>query len=180
MCTLNPDRSVARNASDLNPDRPLSRRAWFAAIASGAGLLAAACSAGGSQLLDTPEGQVLQYEGDDVLILVSGLQKSYQPGDRMRLNLLVNNQSAGFVQIKLRTKLLGRGDQPVVQPEPIMLEVKSDDATSADQSIDLPRDLLPGDYTLSVEVPPWKLDGREFGVGATLRAPVRLNAGATQ
>jgi hypothetical protein len=29
---------------------------------------------------------------------------------------------------------------------------------------------------LSVEVPPWKLDGREFGVGATLRAPVRLTA----
>ena len=168
------------NASPLNPDQPLSRRAWFAAIASGAGLLAAACSASGPQLLDTPEGQVLQYEGDDLLILVSGLQKSYQIGDQMHLNLLVNNQSAGFVQIKLRTKLLGRGDQPVVQPEPVSLEVKSDDATSADQSIDLRRDLLPGDYTLSVEVPPWKLDGREVGVGATLRAPVRLNAATTQ
>jgi len=119
---------------------------------------------------------VLQYEGDDVLILVSGLQKSYQAGDQMHLNLLVNNQSSGFVQMKLRTKVLGRGDQPVVQPEPVMLEVKSDDASNADQSFDLPRGLLPGDYALSVEVPPWKLDGREFGVGATLRAPFRLNA----
>ncbi|HEY1298165.1 MAG TPA: hypothetical protein VGJ60_34230 [Chloroflexota bacterium] len=167
---------MAANPSQLNADRPLSRRAWFAAVVSGAGLLAAACGAGASQVLDTPEGQVLQYEGDDVLILVSGLQKSYQPGDQMHLNLLVNNQSAGFVQIKLRTKVLGRGDQPVVQPEPVMLEVKSDDASNADQTVDLPRDLLPGDYALSVEVPPWKLDGRESGVGATLRAPFRLKA----
>ena len=164
----------------LRPDVPVSRRAWLAALISGAGLLAAACSPSASQVLDTPEGRVLQYEGDDVLILVSGLQKSYQLGDQMHLNLLVNNQSAGFVQIKLRTKVLGRGDQPVVQPEPVMLEVKTDDASSADQSFDLPRDLLPGDYTLSVEVPPWKLDGREFGVGATLRAPVRLDAPASQ
>ena len=39
-------------------------------------------------------------------------------------------------------------------------------------------DLVPGDYTLSVEVPPWKRDGRDFGRGATLRAPVRLEAAA--
>jgi hypothetical protein len=162
--------------SPLTPDQPLSRRAWFAAVVSGAGLLAAACSAGSSQVLDTPDGQVLQYEGDDLLILVSGLQKSYQVGNQMQLNLLVNNQGTGFVQIKLRTKVLGRGDQPVVQPEPVMLEVKSDDASSADQAFILPPDLLPGDYNLAVEVPPWKLDGREFGVGATLRAPFRLDA----
>jgi hypothetical protein len=158
----------------MSDDRPLSRRAWFAALVSGAGLLAAACSSS-SQVLDTPEGRVIQYEGDDLLVLVSGLQPSYHVGDQMHLNLLVNNQSAGFVQVKLRTKLLGRADQPVVQPDPISLDIKSDDATSADQSFLLPRDLLPGDYTLSVEVPPWKLDGREFGPGATMRAPVRLD-----
>jgi hypothetical protein len=156
-------------------DRPVSRRAWFAAIVGGASLFAAACSPGSSQVLDTPEGRIVQYEGDDLLVLVSGLQPTYHLGDEVHLNLLVNNQSAGFVQIKLRTKLLGRADQPVVQPDPIMLDVKSDDANSADQSFLLPGDLLPGDYTLSVEVPPWKLDGREFGVGATLRAPVRLD-----
>jgi hypothetical protein len=164
----------------LSRDTPVSRRAWFAAIVSGAGLLAAACSPGSSQVLDTPEGRIVQYEGDNLLVLVSGLQPSYHLGDEVHLNLLVNNQSAGFVQIKLRTKLLGRADQPVVQPDPVMLDVKSDDATSVDQSFILPRDLLPGDYTLSVEVPPWKLDGREFGVGATLRAPVRLDAAASQ
>lgn len=158
----------------------MSRRAWFAAVVSGAGLLAAACSPGNSQVLNTPEGQILQYEGDDLLILVSGLQPSYHVGDQMQLNLMVNNQSAGFIQIKLRSKLLGRGDQPVVQPEPVNLEVKSDDASSEDQSFLLPRDLVPGEYALSVEVPPWKLDGREVGVGATLRAPVRLDAADSQ
>jgi hypothetical protein len=159
----------------IRADQRVSRRMWFAAMVSGAGLLAAACAPGGSQVLDTPEGRIVQYEGDDLLILVSGLQPSYHLGDEMHLNLMVNNQSAGFVQIKLRTKLLGRADQPVVQPDPINLDVKSDDASSADQSFILPRDLLAGDYTLSVEVPPWKLDGREVGVGATLRAPVHLD-----
>lgn len=149
-------------------------------MVSGAGLLAAACAPGSSQVLDTPEGRILQYEGDDLLILVSGLQPSYQLGDTVHLNLLVNNQSAGFVQIKLRTKLLGRGDQPVVQPDAVQMDVKSDDANNVDQSFILPRDLLTGDYTLSVEVPPWKLDGREFGVGATLRAPVRLDPAGPQ
>lgn len=164
----------------LRPDVPVSRRAWLAALVSGAGLLAAACSGGGSQVLDTPDGRVLQYEGDDMLILVSGLQPSYQLGDEVHLNLMVNNQTAGYVEIKLRTKLLGRGDQAVVQPDPVILDVNHDDASNQDQSFILPRDLLPGDYTLSVEVPPWKLDGREVGVGATLRAPVRLDPAAGQ
>ena len=149
-------------------------------MVSGAGLLAAACAPPSSQVLDTPEGRIVQYEGDDLLILLSGLQPSYRLGDTVNLNLLVNNQSAGFVQIKLRTKLLGRADQPVVQPDPVSMDVKSDDATNVDQSFILPRDLLTGDYTLTVEVPPWKLDGRETGVGATLRAPVRLEPAATQ
>jgi hypothetical protein len=161
-------------------DSRLSRRAWFASLVSSAGLLAAACSSPSAQVLDTPEGRVLQYEGDDLLVLVSGAEPAYQPGDHMRLNLMVNNQSAGFVQVKLRTKLLGRADQPVVQVDPVMLDVKSDDAVSADQDVPLPRDLLPGDYTLSIEVPPWKLDGREFGGGGTLRAPVRLNSPASE
>src|SRR5438309_2257832 len=157
----------------------LSRRAWFASLVSGAGLLAAACGSPGASVLDTPEGRVMQYEGDDLLVLVSGLQQTYRQGDSLHLTLLVNNQSAGYVQVRLRTKLLGRGEQPVVQADPALLSVKSDDAASVDQDLVLEPDLLPGDYELTVEVPPWKLDGRDFGHGATLRAPVRLEPGAT-
>src|SRR5438132_942089 len=164
--------------ADNNP--VLSRRAWLASLVSGAGLLVAACGSPGASVLDTPEGRVMQYEGDDLLVLVSGVQQSYRQGDSMHLNLLVNNQSAGFVQIRLRTKLLGRGDQPVIQADPALLSVKSDDASSVDQDLLLPRDLQAGEYTLSVEVPPWKLDGRDFGRGGNLRAPVRLEPAATQ
>jgi hypothetical protein len=154
----------------------VSRRAWLAGLVSGAGMLAAACAPSGSTVLDTPEGRVLQYEGDDLLVLVSGLQPSYRLGETIKLNLMVNNQSTSPVEVRLRAKLLGRGDQPVVQPEPALLDVRPDDASSVDQELPLGFSLLPGDYTLSVEVPPWRRDGREFGRGATLRAPVRLEA----
>ena len=159
-------------------DPVLSRRAWLAGLVSGASALAAACSSPGAVVLDTPEGRVLQYEGDDALILVSGVEGSYRLGESMKLNLIVNNQSTSLIQVRLRTKLLGRGDQPVVQAEPVLLDVRPDDASNVDQSVPLGLDLAPGDYTLSIEVPPWKRDGRDFGRGATLRAPVRLEGGS--
>src|SRR5207248_4821865 len=157
----------------------VSRRAWFAGLVSGASLIAAACTSPGAAVLDTPEGRVLQYEGDDLLVLVSGLQPTYHLGESIHLNLMVNNQSAGYVQVRLRTKLLGRGDQPILQPDPVSLAVKTDDAASVDQDLLLTRDLLPGDYALTVDVPPWKLDGRDFGRGATLRAAVRVDPPTT-
>jgi hypothetical protein len=156
-------------------DALVSRRAWLAGLVSGAGLLAAACGSPGAQVLDTPEGRVLQYEGDNLLVLVSGAQPGYHLGESMHLNVLVNNQSDGLAQVRVRTKLLGRGDQPVVQADAAVLTVNTDDASSVDQELPLARDLLPGDYTLSIEVPPWKVNGRDFGRGANLRAPVRLD-----
>jgi hypothetical protein len=157
-------------------DPAVSRRLWFAGLISGASMFVAACSSPGAMVLDTPEGRVLQYEGDDALILVSGVQDSYRLGDSMQLNLMVNNQSTSLIQVRLRTKLLGRADQPVVQAEPALLDVKPDDASNVDQTLPLGLDLQPGDYTLSIEVPPWKRDGRDFGRGATLRVPVRIQA----
>ena len=156
-------------------ERPFPRRLVVAALLSSASAFAAACGASpGPTVLDTPEGRVLQYEGDDLLVLVSGVQPSYRLGESMHLNLLVNNQSDKSADVRLRTKLLGRGDQPVVQLEPALLSIRPDDAGSVDQDVPLGTNLVPGDYTLSVEVPPWKLEGRDFGRGATLRAPVRL------
>jgi hypothetical protein len=148
-----------------------------AALLSSASAFAAACGAGspGATVLDTPEGRVLQYEGDDLLVLVSGAQASYHLGESMHLNLIVNNQSDKSADVRVRTKLLGRGDQPVVQLEPALLSIRPDDAGSVDQDVPLGTNLVPGDYTLSVEVPPWKLEGRDFGRGANLRAPVHLD-----
>ena len=83
-----------------------------------------------------------------------------------------------------KTPLKPAHGKPYLQMSPWVYEkvggVRVEGRRSADQSVFLPPDLLPGDYTLSVEVPPWKLDGREFGRGATLRAPVKLEAPASQ
>jgi hypothetical protein len=161
-------------------ERPFPRRMVVAALLSSASAFAVACSASpGATVLDTPEGRVLQYEGDDLLVLVGGVQPSYHLGESIHLNLIVNNQSDKSADVRLRTKLLGRGDQPVVQLEPALLSIRPDDAGSVDQDLPLGTNLLPGDYTLSVEVPPWKLEGRDSGRGATLRAPVRLDPPAS-
>ena len=54
-------------------EQPISRRAWIASLAGGAGAVAAACErSGGFTETDTPEGRVLQWEGDNLLVLVTG------------------------------------------------------------------------------------------------------------
>jgi hypothetical protein len=157
-------------------DRPVSRRAWLSALAGGAGMVAVACQPTvTSGELNTPEGRVIQWEGPDMLILVTGLEQQYQVGDVIRLNVLLNNQSNRVVEAHVRTKLLGLGDQAVVQAEPVQLTVGTQDASSVDQRLPTGRDLPPGDfYNVSVEVPPWTVEGRETGQGARLRAPIRL------
>jgi hypothetical protein len=169
--------SMTPNPKSQLPAPHFPRRMVVAALLSSASAFAAACGTGspGATVLDTPEGRVLQYEGDDLLVLVSGAQPSYHIGESIHLNLIVNNQSDKSADVRLRTKVLGRGDQPVVQLEPALLSIRPDDAASVDQDVPLGTNLVPGDYTLSVEVPPWKLEGRDFGRGATLRAPVHLD-----
>jgi hypothetical protein len=154
----------------------VSRRAWLSALAGGVGMVAVACQPGGTSTeLNTPEGRVIQWEGDNMLILVTGLQPQYEVGDVIRLNVLLNNQGNRPVDARVRTKLLGLGDQPVAQLEPVQLTVNTKDASSVDQVLPTGRDLPPGDYyAVSVEVPPWVVDGRETGSGARLRAPIKI------
>jgi len=157
-------------------ERSLSRRAWLSALAGGAGALSGACQSSGATEVTTPEGRVIQWEGDELIVLLSGVQQRYRPGAVVRLNVLVNNQSTKLVQVRLRTKLLGLGDQPVVQAEPVVLTVKPEEAASVDQELPTGRSLDPGDYTVSVEMPPWIVETRESGSGARLRAPVKVDA----
>lgn len=158
-------------------EQPLSRRAWLTSLASGAGTLVAACqgSQGVTEVI-TPEGRVLQWQGEDLLLLVQGVQPRYRIGDTLRVNVMVNNQSSRLAEVRLRTRLLGRGDQAVVEAEVALLTVKPQDASNVDRELPLGRNLTPGEYTLSVELPPWKLDGREAGRGATVRSTVQLDA----
>ena len=156
-------------------EQPISRRAWLGALVSGAGALAAAC--GGSPGVTeerTDAGRVLRWEGDDVVVLVSGIQDRYQAGTPITLNLIVNNQSTKVLQARLRTRLLGRGEQAVVEAEVAIVNVAPADAASIDRELALPRSLVPGEYTVSVEVPPVRVDGRETGRNATLRAQVQV------
>jgi hypothetical protein len=157
-------------------ERPVSRRAWFAALASGVGAFATACqSSPGVTELTSPEGKILQWEGDNLLVIVSGIQPRYRVGEVIRVNLLVNNQATATAQVHLRTKLLGRGDQAVVQAEVAILTVRPEDAANVDRELPLGRGFVPGEYSLSVEVPPWSLEGRETGRGATLRTRIQID-----
>ncbi len=156
-------------------EQPISRRAWLAALAGGAGSVAAACSStNGTAVVDTPEGRVLQWQGDDLLVLVSNVHAQYRAGEPIRVSLLVNNQSTGSVQVRLRTRLLGLGDQAVAEAEVASLDVAPEDAGSVEREIPLPRSLQPGDYTLSVEVPPWKRNGRDVGRPGNPRTRVKV------
>ena len=157
------------------PD-PHPRRRFFRAAASGLLGLATACgpSTGQTEVLSTPEGKVLQWERDDLLVLVSGLQDSYHLGEAIHLKVILNNQTTRFGLYRLRTKLAGRGQQVVAEAPVASLQVKPFDATEVERVLSLEPSLTPGDYTLIVELPPWSLEGRTTG-GGSLSAPLRLN-----
>src|SRR4051794_20783208 len=94
-------------------DEPIRRRELFGAAASGLAGLAAACgpSGGRTEIVQTPDRKVLQWERDDLLVLVSGLRDSYRLGQEIRFKVLLNNQTPKFGLYRLRTKLAGRGQQ---------------------------------------------------------------------
>lgn len=133
------------------------------------------CGGRGPTVIQTAEGPVLQLEKDDLLILVSGFQDTYQAGDRVTVSVLLNNQSRRFATARIRTRVLGRGQQAVVETDVASINVKPADATSIERALLLPRTLPPGDYTLAVELPPWSFEGRQAG-GATLSTEIKVQA----
>ena len=156
-------------------DSRLARRELFSTAASGLMGLVTACGPAGSrtEVVQTPEGKVLQWERDDLLVLVSGLQDSYQQGEAIRLKVLLNNQTTRHGLYRVRTKLAGRGQQIVAEAPVATVQVKPFDASETEPVLNLTPSIVPGDYTLIVELPPWSLEGRVTG-GGSLNAPLKL------
>jgi DNA-directed RNA polymerase subunit K/omega len=155
--------------------RRVDRRAALGIWASGLVGLTSACAERGFTEIDSPEGKILQLQKDDLLVLVSDFAAQYQPGDRVTVKVLVNNQSSRYATARVRTRLLGRGQQAVVEAEVVSLNIKPLDAAVTERSLLIPRDLPPGDYTLQVELPAWSFEGRETG-GGTLSTAVKIGA----
>ena len=154
--------------------RRVGRRAALGIWASGAAsAVAAACGERGSSVIQTPEGPVLQLEKDEFLVLVSGFQAVYHPGERVAIKVILNNQSTRYATARVRTRILGRGEQAVAEAEVASVNVKPVDATAIERAVLLPTTLTPGDYTLSVELPPWSFEGRQAG-GGKLNTPIKV------
>lgn len=158
-------------------NEPIARRELLSAAASGLAGLAAACGPDGGRtvVVSTPEGKVLQWERDDLLVLVSGLQESYRQSEQITLKVILNNQATGPGVYRLRTKLAGRGQQVVAEAAVMSVQVRAFDAAEVQAALSLPARLEPGEYNLIVELPPWSIEGRTLGGGA-LSAAVRVTA----
>jgi hypothetical protein len=144
----------------------VDRREALGIWATGLASIASACGGRGTTVVQTPEGPVLQLERDEFIILVSGFQASYRPGDQVAVTVIVNNQSTRFATARIRTRILGRGQQAIAEADVAAINVKPQDATAVERAVTVPREATPGDYTLSVELPPWSLEGRQTGGGA--------------
>jgi hypothetical protein len=163
------------SAQDVDEKRRVDRRAALGIWASGLMGLASACTDRGVTEIDSPGGKILQLEKDDFLVLVSDFAPRYEPGDQLNLKVIVNNQSSRYATARIRTRLLGRGQQPVVEAEVVSVNVKPMDAVPVDRSLTIPRDLPTGEYTLQVELPAWSFEGRQSG-GGTLSTSVKIGA----
>jgi hypothetical protein len=161
--------------TEHDDNRRVGRRTALGIWASGLTGLGSACTSRGVSEVDTPNGKVLQLEKDDLLVLVSDFASQYQPGDRIQVKVLINNQSTRFAQARVRTRLLGRGQQAVVEAEVVSVNIKPFDATPVDRELLIPTNLPTGDYTLQVELPAWSFEGRQTG-GGTLSTGIKIGA----
>ena len=152
-------------------DRRAALGIWASALTSAV----AACTNRDTTVLQTPDGPVLQLEKDDFLVLVSGFKDAYHPGERIDLKVLINNQSSRYAQARIRTRLVGRGQQAVVEAEVVAANVRPFEATTVDRALLLPTSVTVGDYTLQIELPPWSFEGRQAG-GGQLSTTVRVVA----
>ncbi|MCC7372134.1 MAG: hypothetical protein IT306_27205 [Chloroflexi bacterium] len=158
---------MAEQARTANQDRRrVGRRAALGVWASGLMGVAGACGDRYASEIDGPDGKILQLERDDLLVLVSDFKGQYQPGDRIAVKVLINNQSSRLCQARIRTRLLGRGQQAVVEAEVATVNIRPFDATPTERVLSLPNNLPAGEYTLQVELPPWSFEGRQAGGGA--------------
>jgi hypothetical protein len=155
--------------------RRVNRRAALGIWTSGLMGITSACSDRDVTVIDGPDGKILQLQKDDLLVLVSDFASQYHPGDRITLQVLINNQGSRYATARIRTRLLGRGQQAVVEAEVASLNIKPMDAAKIDRELLIPTDLPPGDYTLQVELPAWSFEGRQTG-GGTLNADVKITA----
>lgn len=159
----------------------MGRRELFSLMVSGLATAAAACGPSGAPttVVNTPEGRILQWEREGMTVLVSGVKDEYRAGEPLRVNVLMNNSASIPAVARIRTRLLGRGQQAVVEAEVVNLTIGADGAANIDRVLDLPRSLSPGEYTLMVEVPPWRLDRRDVG-GGRLSTEVRVQGSSLQ
>jgi hypothetical protein len=164
---------MPRREANEQDMRRVGRRSAIGIWASGLTGLVSACNDRGVTEINGPEGKVLQLEKDDLLVLVSDFKSQYRPGERIDLKVLVNNQSSRFAMARIRTRLIGRGQQPVAEAEVVSVNVRPLDATVSDRSLLIPSDLPAGDYTLQVELPAWSFEGRQTG-GGTLSTTVKV------
>ena len=118
----------------------MNRRAALGIWTSGLVGLTSACNDRGFSEINGPDGKILQLEKDDLLVLVSDFAQQYHPGDRLSLKVLVNNQSSRYATARIRTRLLGKGQQAVVEAEAIrMAAVSAAMAPAAQRRSDLSR-----------------------------------------
>jgi hypothetical protein len=166
---------MAAGTAHNDDQRKVGRRAALGVWASGLMSVASACTDRNVTEIDGPDGKVLQLERDDLLVLVSDFQPQYRPGDQIKLTVLINNQGSKFATARIRTKLLGRGQQAVVEAEVVSVNIRPMDATPTERVLSLPTDLPPGDYTLQVELPPWSFEGRQAG-GGSMTTAIKIGA----
>lgn len=133
-------------------------------------LAAAACAEGSSatvQVLESEQGRVLSWEKDDLLVLVANVQPRYRAGEQIAFEITFNNQARDTTTVRYRARLLGRGGQAVAELASTTDPISSDGAVVERPALAIPASLPPGQYTLVVEIPPWRRLGlgREIGGG---------------